>query len=128
MMLRRITIGVTLGGALATLPFVHFGHLGDHVAAHADHEPRHGGQLGMVGDHHVEVVRRRGEVQVFVSDAWRRPVQPTSGTVTFDGGTSQPLAWRNHRLVASDHDPARTIGIEVAIRDGTRVATSFAFD
>lgn len=121
----KILFAVTTGVVLATLPFLHFTHLGEHAEAHTDHEPRHGGQLGMVGDHHIELVRRRGEVQVFVSDAWRRPVQPSSGSVTFDGGAPQPLAWRNHRLVGADQSTARTIAVEVAVVDDQRIATSF---
>lgn len=123
----RFLIAVTAGAVLAALPVLHFTHLGEHAEAHADHEPRHGGQLGMVGDHHIELVRRRGEVQVFVSDAWRRPVQPARGSVTFDSGVPQPLTWRNHRLVGADQDNAITIGVEVAIGNGTQVVTSFVY-
>ena len=76
MTIGRILAAVAGGVMLASLPVVHFAHLGGgHGESHADHDARHGGQLGMVGDYHIEVVRRRGEVQVFVSDAWRRPVE-----------------------------------------------------
>ena len=128
-----MTVGHTiaaaaLGCVLAALPFLHFAHFGEHGAAHADHEPRHGGQLGMVGDHHVEVVRRRGQVQVFVSDAWRRPIESARAWAVFDDGVPQPLIWSNHRHLGPDRADARTIGVEFLVSDGTRLATSFDFD
>ncbi|MCC7540677.1 MAG: hypothetical protein IT379_30960 [Deltaproteobacteria bacterium] len=44
-------------------------------AAHEDHTPRHGGQLGMQGDVHIELVSRPdGRHQVFLSDALRVPI------------------------------------------------------
>src|SRR5512139_186450 len=88
----RLT-AVVAGLVLATFPFLHYAHLGGHGEAHADHEPHHGGQLGMVGDHHIELVRHRGQIQVFVSDASRRPVQPAQGWITFDGSAAMPLVW-----------------------------------
>jgi hypothetical protein len=125
MTITRIIGAVAAGLVLATLPFLPYAHRGGHGEAHADHEPRHGGQLGMVGDHHVEVVRHRGALQVFVSDAWRRPVQPARGWATFDGSAATPLVWRNHRLVGTDEWNARIIGVEVVMPDGTRMATTF---
>jgi uncharacterized membrane protein YphA (DoxX/SURF4 family) len=45
---------------------------------HADHEPRHGGVVTMMGDLHVEmVVAPSGEVLLYVSDAVRRPIPPS---------------------------------------------------
>jgi hypothetical protein len=117
--------GVVGGLLLATLPFLHYAPLAGPVAAHADHEPRYGGQLGMVGEHHVEVVRRRGEVQVFLSDAWRRPVRPERGWARFDGSAMQPLVWRQHRLVGPDQPDARIITVEIVVNDATRLTTSF---
>jgi hypothetical protein len=125
MTLHRVLGAVAAGLLLATLPFLHYAHLGGHGEAHADHEPRHGGQLGMVGDHHVEVVRHRGEMWVFVSDAWRRPLQPAQGWVTFDGTAAMPLEWRNHRFAGPDQPGARTIGVEAIMVGGTRLRTTF---
>ncbi len=128
-----MTVGGTiaaaaLGCVLASLPFLHFAHFGEHGAAHADHEPRHGGQLGMVGDYHVEVVRRRGQVQVFVSDAWRRPIESARAWAVFDDGPPQPLGWSNHRHVGRYVAGAQRIGVEILVSDGTHLATSFDFD
>ncbi|MEJ7732877.1 MAG: cupredoxin domain-containing protein [Polyangiaceae bacterium] len=45
------------------------------TAAHADHDPRHGGVLTMEGDYHVEiVVAADGRITLWVSDAVRDPV------------------------------------------------------
>jgi hypothetical protein len=128
MTIGRIIAAVAGGVLLASMPFLHFGHLGGgHNEAHADHEARHGGQLGMVGDYHIELVRQRGEVQVFVSDAWRRPIEPVGGWVTFDDDALQPLTWTNHRLVGVDRTAARTIAVAIAVADGTNLTTSFVF-
>src|SRR5262249_11817282 len=44
---------------------------------HADHDPRHGGVVTMVGDHHIEiVVRRDGTILLYPTDAVRRPIAP----------------------------------------------------
>jgi uncharacterized membrane protein YphA (DoxX/SURF4 family) len=54
---------------------------------HADHEPRHGGVVTMMGDLHVEmVVAPSGEVLLYVSDAVRRPIPPSEakGTVQIE--------------------------------------------
>jgi hypothetical protein len=92
-----------------------------------DHEPRHGGQLGMVGDHHIEVVRRRGQVEVFVSDAVRHPVRPRSGRVIFDSSVSEQLTWENYRLIGADR-PATEIEAQVVLDDGKHAALSFDFE
>jgi len=52
--------------------------------AHADHSPHHGGQVGMKGDTHVELVSEGGgSWRVFLSDKFRQPVPVTgfAGTV-----------------------------------------------
>jgi hypothetical protein len=44
--------------------------------AHADHSPHHGGQVGMKGDTHVELVSEGGGAwRVFLSDMFRQPLQ-----------------------------------------------------
>ncbi len=54
---------------------------------HGDHEPRHGGVVTMVGDHHVEiVVRREGTILLYPTDAIRRPIpaREVKGTVRIE--------------------------------------------
>jgi hypothetical protein len=48
---------------------------------HADHNPKHGGMLGMQGDYHVEIVARHGgDLQVYIYDAYTQPLAVTGGT------------------------------------------------
>ncbi len=116
------------GLVLAALPFGRYAHPGAPGAPHADHAPRHGGRLVMTGDHHVELVRRHGRAEIFVSDARRRPLRPRAGWVVFDGGIRARLRWEDHRLVAADDPEAREVEARVVLRDGTRVAAAFPAD
>ncbi|MBK8254616.1 MAG: hypothetical protein IPK82_18350 [Polyangiaceae bacterium] len=62
-------------------------------AAHADHEPRHGGVVTMAGDVHVEiVVTSRGAVHLYVSDAVRTAIAPAeaSGWVIVEASGAAP--------------------------------------
>jgi hypothetical protein len=121
----RFAGALALGLVLASLPFAQYVRLGGE--AHVDHAPRHGGQLGMVGAYHVELARRRGMVEAFVSDAWRRPVRPRQGWVAFDGGAPELLSWDSYRLVGRDVTAGRVIEATVVLADGTRLAVSFDF-
>ncbi len=133
-----------VGLALAALPIVHFsageGHEhatssgaadatqvhtahsgandGDptRLTAHADHTPHHGGQLGMVGRLHVELVQKADTIEVHLSNAKRRPLEPTHGTIEFDTGTTQPLARYANFLFAPADKAAREVTVSVAPR------------
>jgi hypothetical protein len=123
----RISLAVAVGLLLAAVPFLRYAHVGERGIPHANHEPQHGGQLGMAGDYHIEITRQAGTVDVYVSDAWRRSVQPRSGWLVFDGAATTPLTWASNRLVGADAMPAREIEAIVVLADGSRVAMSFDF-
>lgn len=124
----RLLCAVAAGLFLATLPFWRYLPFGGAHGPHMDHEPRHGGQLGMVGDHHVEVVRRQGRVEVFVSDARREAITPRSGRVVFDRTDHAALVWRDHRFIADDRPAATEIEARVFLTDATELAISFDFE
>ena len=120
----QLVLACGVGAVLAASPFVRYG-AGAPGAPHADHEPRHGGQLGMVGDHHLELVRGRDGIEVFVSDAWRRPLPARDGTLRFDGRDTRPLRWSGDRLVGPDVAGSRAVEAVVTLLDGTRLALTF---
>lgn len=131
----RTTTAVLVGAVLFTLPFQLYLHGGSHhdgrAEPHADHDARHGGTLVMVDDHHLEIVTADGRIEVYVTDALRRPLQPSGGSVFFDDGTTTNLAWQSYRLVAeaprgfvwADYEIRLDDGVVLAIRvpalDGT---------
>lgn len=122
----RVVLAVAAGLTLATMPFLHYMALGG-VEAHADHEPRYGGQLGMVGDHHIEVRRHAGVVEAFVSDARRRLVRPRAASAKF--GDTQPtrLDWDRYRLIGPDVADTDRIEVIVILEDGTHLTLGFDF-
>jgi hypothetical protein len=119
---------ILVGALLAAAPFLRYSAVGGLGEAHRNHEARHGGQLGMVGDHHLELVRRAGEVEVYLSDAWRRPLVPVAGQLVFDRVHPTELRWVGHRLVGADRADARTVEATVVLDDGTRLALGFDLD
>jgi hypothetical protein len=122
----RTTTAVLAGAVLFTLPFQLYlhgeTHHADRSAAHADHDARHGGMLVMVEDHHLEIVVSDGRVEVFVTDALRKPVRPAGGSVVFDDGTTANLAWQSHRLTAAAPPHFAWADYEVRLEGGAALA------
>ena len=114
-----------LGLYLFATPFLRYSHHLHNGSAHVDHEPQHGGQLGMVGDYHIEV-SRGDRVEVFVSDARRIPVKPRKGWLSFDDGEPVAMRWDSYRLTARAR-PAQDIEVSVHLDDGTALQTTFDF-
>jgi hypothetical protein len=125
---KHVGLAIVAGLLLGTMPMWRYAHFGGSVESHMDHEPRHGGQLGMVGDAHVEMVRRLGKVQVYVSDAWRQPLAAADAWAVFDRSTKSPLQWDGHRFVGDDEPAAREIEAVVMLADGRRLAISFDYE
>ena len=118
----RLGLAVGAGLALGALPFLRYAHLGHDAVPHANHAARHGGELVMVGDHHLEVVRQRGRVEVYASDAIRQPLRPRRGEITFEGDAAPvELVWEGHRLTGPDRANARAYRLLVVLDDGTRL-------
>lgn len=128
--MRAATAALT-GAVLFTLPFQLYLHGGPHrpdaSAPHADHEAHHGGTLVMVDDHHLEVVARGGRVEVFTTDAVRRPVRPVRATVVFDDGTTVPLVWRLYRLAADTPPTFAWADYEVQLGGGPVLSVRVPF-
>ena len=114
---------VIVGLALFATPFVRYGLGGSHDgAAHMEHGPRHGGQLLMVRNHHVELVTRGAEVEVYVSDFERRPVRKAHGEVVVDGRARSPLVWKKYRLVGAAPPPGARADYTLRTPDGGTVS------
>ena len=59
-----------------------------------EHSSHHGGQVGMIGEYHIEVrVPESGHYQVFPTDAYRKPLDlaEVSGKVVVTAAEAQPL-------------------------------------
>lgn len=123
----RLAGAIAGGLLLAAMPLARFVFVAEHGAAHSDHAPRHGGQLGMSGDHHIEVRRRDGKIEAFVSDARRRPVHPAAAWVALDGSEPVPLHPEGNRLVGDDVAAAQEIETSVQLDDGTHLKMTFDF-
>jgi hypothetical protein len=93
--------GATLcGAALFALPFLQSGlwDSGTHGAFHMDHAPHHGGRLLMLGNHHLEIVEGGDRLDLYVSDAERRPLHPESATIAFDASPATNFVWSGYRM------------------------------
>ncbi|MFN7971189.1 MAG: hypothetical protein U0166_02395 [Acidobacteriota bacterium] len=96
-----------------------------------EHSAKHGGQLGMVGENHVELaVAKAGEYKVWLSDAYRKPLPLAKATgkvtVTDPAGkaTSIDLAIAPTKdcMVANGDPITGTIMVEVTV-DGVATET-----
>jgi len=124
----RLLLALAIGSYLAATPFLRYSGVGHAGIAHRNHAPRHGGQLAMVGDHHIELRRAGGSVEAFVSDAARRPLRPRGGRVVFDdGAAAADLVWDGYRLRAADVASARSITAAIELGNETLEAT-FTFE
>jgi hypothetical protein len=125
----RLPVGLALvlGALLGAAPFLRYADFG-HAFPHSNHDPRHGGRLAMVGDFHLELVARGDRVELFTSDALRRPLHPVEGWVAFDGAAASPLEWRDERMVGAGASGAREANAAVALADGTRLEWRFWLD
>ena len=122
---RQRAVAVVAGVVLAALPFWRYAAPLWTATPHADHEPWYDGQLGMVGEHHVELVRSARGVEVYVSDAWRRPVRPTRAWLAVDGGPPIALRPDGERLVADTPLDGREATVTAVLSDGRPLAITF---
>lgn len=113
---------LVIGLVLAALPFLLYGSRGHVHVPHSDHAPRHGGELFMLGDHHLELVASHDRVELYLSDGSRRPQRPTSGSVALSGGGELPLRWQHQHLIAELPAGTRAERLEVETDDGERLA------
>lgn len=119
---------VVLGLALASMPYLMYaaraGH-GHAAGAHGDHEPHLGGQLAMVGDHHLELVRKGGRIHLYTSDAWRRPVDAVGASVRFDEGEAVAMQRERFSLSSPDLIGAHEVTCDVWLPAGERLESTF---
>jgi len=120
----RLLGAIALGCFLAAVPFLRYRVGSPHPTRHSDHGARHGGVLGMVGDLHLEVVRRGGHVEVYLSDAYRRPLEAARGKIAFDDGRTAPLVWEGTRLVGADDVASTELTCTVLLEDGRSLEMS----
>lgn len=104
-----------------------------------EHSPAHGGQLGMVGENHVEIViPKAGAYEVWLSDAYRKPLPlaKATGTLTVTDPSGKKasgqlkLSPSGQSLVATTDPLTGTLGVEVSIAgvDAKSIDTEFQFE
>ena len=120
----RLGLAVAVGLVLCALPFLRYVHVGHGLVPHADHAPRRGGVLLMVGDHHLELVRARDRIELFTSDAVRTPTRPDRALAGWSREDPIPLVWEGDRFVGPALRGA--IDVVVVLPDGTRLETRFS--
>ncbi len=114
-------LAVAAGLLLAALPFLLYGTSTHDHTAHTDHAPRHGGELFMVGDHHLEVVRAENRIELFVSDGSRRPQRSAEGQVELSDGARTAMRWYRGRLVADVESGSSARRFSVTLPDGVQI-------
>lgn len=94
----------------------------DHGAAmegaHQDHNARYGGLLTMEGDNHVEVVvGADGAIDIYVSDAVRKPISPrdVSGTITIESKANK----EKQTLTLAQNDAKGSLSAKGPAPDGS---------
>lgn len=89
----------------------------------ADHGPRHGGVVAMVGARHVEArIDATGRIAVWLTDRERHPIATGGGTVTA-GSRTIALAPEGDALVGRDAaSGGDRIGLTVTLADGLRAS------
>jgi hypothetical protein len=110
---------VALGLLLGLSPFARYRWGAPHAAGHTDHAPRHGGLLGMIGDHHLEVVRRAGRITLHPSDAHRVPLTVRGGRVRSGDGRVELLRATGRARLEGVDPGAGLIACQVELADGT---------
>jgi hypothetical protein len=123
-------VAVAVGLGLFAMPFLLYGLGGGHAhgaGPHADHGARHGGQLVMVNDYHLELVEQPDSVELYLSDAFRRPLRPASCAVAFDDSSPTACEWRRYRSVVPRPNSAQSGLYEVHVDDGSLVTLKFRY-
>jgi hypothetical protein len=136
-----------LGLVLATFPYLHWitekvaphhapagagaheDHGGmsaeDHATMHGDHSAHHGGQLGMAGDYHLEFVRRDREIEIYPSDARRKPLEAVGGSLDYGDGIARKLRPRDGFLHGPYVAGSESVNAIVELANGDRVEIEF---
>ncbi len=119
---------VAFGLGLFAMPFLRYGLGGGHSHAagpHSDHGARHGGHLVMLHDYHLELVEHRDSIELYLSDAFRRPLRPDSCAVAFDGLPATACEWRSHRSVVPKPIDAQSGLYRVGVGEGPLLTLQF---
>ena len=119
---------IVVGLVLFAMPFLRYGFGGGHSHAagpHSDHGARHGGYLVMLYDYHLELVEHQDAVELYLSDAFRRPLRPASCEVTFDDRPPTPCEWRSHRSVVAKPIGAKSGVYRVWVEEGAPLTVKF---
>jgi hypothetical protein len=122
-------LATVCGLLLFALPFFQsgFGDAGTHGSVHMDHEPHHGGRLLMLGNHHLEILERPGRLELFVSDAARRPLRPDQATVAFDAEPPAIFEWSSYRMVVAKPHAYQWADYRIALAEGPPLTIRLPF-